>query len=149
MEATFGMMRRRRCRQEVRRGLRHDRRRAGRTPHADQEVRHHRQRAYAAGRLGGRRRVHPRVMESAGNYCKPVLNMLEAHVCVILANAADAQNSRSHNADTNYSRWLAHLLRHGMIRPSFIAHLAIRELRDLTRRHRQLIRENSWERKLV
>jgi transposase len=60
------------------------------------------------------------VMESTGSYWKPVFNLLEAHVRVILANAADVQNRRGHKTDPNDSRWLAHLLRHGMIRPSFI-----------------------------
>jgi transposase len=59
------------------------------------------------------------------------------------------QNRRGHKTDPNDSRWLAHLLRHGMIRPSFIPPLAIRELRDLTRRRRQLIGENSRERNRV
>jgi transposase len=89
------------------------------------------------------------VMESTGSYWKPVFNLLEAHVRVILANAADVQNRRGHKTDPNDSRWLAHLLRHGMIRPSFIPPLAIRELRDLTRRRRQLIGENSRERNRV
>jgi len=78
------------------------------------------------------------VMESAGSYWKPVFNLLEAHVGVIPANAADVQNRRGHKTDPNDSCWLAHLLRHGMIRPSFIPPLAVRELRDLTRRRRQL-----------
>src|ERR1700688_4603971 len=89
------------------------------------------------------------VMESTGSYWKPVFNLLEAHVRVILANAADVQTRRGHKTDPNDSRWLAHLLRHGMIRPSFIPPLAIRELRDLTRRRRQLIGENSRERNRV
>jgi len=36
------------------------------------------------------------VMESTGSYWKPVFNLLEAHVQVILANAADVQNRRGH-----------------------------------------------------
>jgi transposase len=89
------------------------------------------------------------VMESTGSYWQPIFNLLEAHVRVILANAADVQNRRGHKTDPNDSRWLAHLLRHGMIRPSFIPPLAIRELRDLTRRRLQLIAENSRERNRV
>ena len=52
------------------------------------------------------------VMESAGSYWKPVFNLLESHVRVILANAADVKNRRGHKTDPNDSRWLAHLLRH-------------------------------------
>jgi transposase len=87
------------------------------------------------------------VMESTGSYWKPVFNLLESHVRVILANAAAVKNRRGHKTDPN--EWLAHLLRHGMIRPNFIPPLAIRELRDLTRRRRQLIGETSRERNRI
>jgi len=73
-------------------------------------------------------------------------NVLEISFQVVLANAFDVQNRRGHKTDPNDSRWLAHLLRHGMIRPSFIPPLAIRQLRDLTRRRRQLIGESARER---
>ena len=45
--------------------------------------------------------------------------------------------------------WLAHLLRHGMIRSSYIPPKDIRELRDLTRRRRQLVRNGAPERNRV
>lgn len=86
------------------------------------------------------------MMVSTGSYRKLVFKLLEAHLRVILAKAAVVQNRRGHKTDPNDSRWLAHLLRHGMIRSSFVPPLAIRELRDLTRRRRQLIGENSLER---
>jgi transposase len=89
------------------------------------------------------------VMESTGSYWKPVFNILEESVEVILANAYDVQNRRGHKTDPNDSRWLAHLLRHGMIRPSFIPERAIRELRDLTRRRRQLGGETTRERNRI
>jgi transposase len=73
------------------------------------------------------------VMESTGSYWKPVFNVLEERVEVVLANAYDVENRRGHKTDPNDSRWLAHLLRHGMIRPSFIPERAVGELRDLTR----------------
>jgi transposase len=56
------------------------------------------------------------VMESTGSYWKPVFNILEESVEVVLANAYDVQNRRGHKTDPSDSRWLAHLLRHGMIR---------------------------------
>lgn len=89
------------------------------------------------------------VMESTGSYWKPVFNILEGSVEVVLANAYDVQNRRGHKTDPNDSRWLAHLLRHGMIRPSFIPERAIRELRDLTRRRRQLAGERARERNRI
>jgi transposase len=89
------------------------------------------------------------VMESTGSYWKPVFNVLEDSVEVVLANAYDVQNRRGHKTDPNDSRWLAHLLRHGMIRPSFIPERAVRELRDLTRRRRQLVGERARERNRI
>jgi len=44
-------------------------------------------------------------MEITGSYWKPVFNLLEAHIRVILANAADVQNRRGHKTDPNDSRW--------------------------------------------
>jgi transposase len=89
------------------------------------------------------------VMESTGSYWKPIFNILEDSIEVVLANAYDVQNRRGHKTDPNDSRWLAHLLRHGMIRPSFIPDRAIRELRDLTRRRRQLVGEKARERNRI
>jgi transposase len=89
------------------------------------------------------------VMESTGSYWKPIFNILEDSIEVVLANAYAVQNRRGHKTDPNDSRWLAHLLRHGMIRPSFIPNRAIRELRDLTRRRRQLVGEKARERNRI
>jgi transposase len=89
------------------------------------------------------------VMESTGSYWKPVFNILEDCIEVVLANAYDVQNRRGHKTDPNDSRWLAHLLRHGMIRPSFIPARQMRELRDLTRRRRRLVQETARERNRV
>ena len=89
------------------------------------------------------------VMESTGSYWKPVFNILEDGIKVVLANAFDVRNRRGHKTDPNDSRWLAHLLRHGMIRPSLVPERAIRELRDLTRRRRQLVGESSRGRNRV
>lgn len=81
------------------------------------------------------------VMESTGSYWKPIFNILEESVEVILTNAHDVKGRKGHKTDWKDSRWLAHLLRHGMIRPSFIPERGIRDLRDLTRRRKQLTHE--------
>jgi transposase len=67
----------------------------------------------------------------------------------VLANSQHVKNLRGHKTDRNDSRWLAHLLRHGMIRPSFIPSREVRELRDLTRRRKQLIHNAVDERNRV
>jgi transposase len=41
------------------------------------------------------------------------------------------------------SEWIAELLQHGLLRPSFIPQRPTRELRDLTRKRTQLIRERT------
>lgn len=93
------------------------------------------------------------VMESTGCYWKPVLNILEDdpeyRLEIVLANAQQVKAVTGHKTDPHDARWLAHLLRHGMIRPSFIPGRALRELRDLTRRRKQMIRAAADERNRV
>lgn len=93
------------------------------------------------------------VMESTGVYWKPVLNVLEddPDFClkILLANPKQVKGITGHKTDPQDARWLAHLLRHGMIRPSFIPPRAIRELRDFTRRRKQMIGIAAEERNRV
>src|SRR5215831_17056761 len=88
-------------------------------------------------------------MESTGSYWKPVFNILEDAVRVYLANPQDVKNRKGHKTDNKDGWWLAHLLRHAMIQPSFIPPRAIRELRDLTRRRRRLLGNGSSEKNRV
>ena len=78
-------------------------------------------------------------MESTGTYWKPVLNVLESVVSVLLTNARHVKNVPGRKSDVLDCQWLAELLRHGLVRGSFIPSRDIRNLRDLTRRRRQLI----------
>jgi transposase len=91
------------------------------------------------------------VMESTGEYWRPVFNVLEEaeRLQIVLANSQQVKGLRGHKTDPNDAHWLAHLLRHGMIRPSYIPPLPIRQLRDLTRRRRQLVRHGAQERNRV
>jgi transposase len=89
------------------------------------------------------------VMESTGSYWKPVFNILEEHLQVILANPEQVKALRGKKTDRKDCRWLAGLLRHGLVQPSFIPPRAIRELRDLTRRRRTLLQNGSQERNRV
>jgi len=72
-------------------------------------------------------------IESTGVYWKPVFNILESSMEVILTNARDAKGFKARKTDVLDAEWLADLLRHGLLKPSFIAPLHIRELRELTR----------------
>src|SRR5262245_51290743 len=89
------------------------------------------------------------VMESTGSYWKPVFNILERDFKLILANAEKVKALRGKKTDPNDSRWLAGLLRHGLVQPSFIPPRDIRELRDLTRRRRTLMQQGASERNRV
>ena len=88
-------------------------------------------------------------MESTGCYWKPVFNILEEYVNVLLANAQHIKNVPGRKTDVKDCQWLAYLLRHGLMRGSFIPPRPIRELRDLTRRRKQLIGEGTAERNRI
>lgn len=89
------------------------------------------------------------VMESTGPYWKPVFNVLEGSVTIVLANGQDVKGRKGHKTDWADCRWLAHLLRHGLIRASFIPPRPVRELRDLTRRRKQVLSDACSERNRV
>lgn len=91
------------------------------------------------------------VMESTGDYWRPIYNVLEeaTEMEIILANSQQVKGLRGHKTDPEDAHWLAHLLRHGMIRPSYIPPLPIRQLRDLTRRRKQLVRNGAQERNRI
>src|SRR5712691_421322 len=72
-------------------------------------------------------------MESTGVYWMPVYRVLEGHVRIILGNARLMANVPGRKTDDSDAEWIAVLLRHGLIRPSFVPPKAIRELRQLTR----------------
>jgi transposase len=93
------------------------------------------------------------VMESTGVYWRPVLNVLEDDpgysLRIVLANPQQVKAVTGHKTDPHDAHWLAHLLRHGMIRPSFIPPRPIRELREFTRRRKQMIGIAAEERNRV
>jgi transposase len=84
------------------------------------------------------------VMESTGVYWKPVWHVLDdGERKLTLANARDVKNLPGRKTDVNDAQWLADLLAHGLVRPSFVAPQPVQELRDLTRARKQLIRERA------
>jgi transposase len=78
-------------------------------------------------------------MESTGIYWRPVHNILEGYVEVILVNARHIKNVPGRKTDICDSKWLAGLLRHGLLKGSFIPPRQIREWRDLTRLRRTYV----------
>jgi transposase len=80
-------------------------------------------------------------LESTGVYWKPVFNILEDALTVILINPEHARALRGRKTDVKDAEWLADLLRHGLLKASFIPPPLIRELRELTRYRESLVRE--------
>ena len=82
-------------------------------------------------------------IESTGVYWKPVFNILEDALTVILINPEHARALRGRKTDVKDAEWLADLLRHGLLKASFIPPPEIRELRELTRYRESLVREQT------
>ncbi len=85
-------------------------------------------------------------MESTGVYWKPVFNLLEGEGrTIVLVNAQHVKAVPGRKTDVKDSEWLADLLRHGLLKASFIPPAAIRELRELTRYRKTLVQERAQE----
>ena len=82
-------------------------------------------------------------MESTGVYWKPVYNLLEHEFELIVANARHIKAVPGRKTDVKDAEWIADLLRHGLLRPSFIPERPERELRELVRYRRGLIRDKT------
>jgi transposase len=80
-------------------------------------------------------------MESTGVYWRPVFAVLEGRVEVRLVNARHVKMPPGRKTDVRDCEWLAQLLECGLLQGSFIPPAAVRDLRDLTRLRKALIRE--------
>jgi transposase len=72
-------------------------------------------------------------MESTGVYWKPIWNVLEDEMELLLVNAQHMKAVPGRKTDVKDAEWIADLLLHGLLRPSFVPPRPQRELRDLTR----------------
>ena len=79
-------------------------------------------------------------LESTGVFWKPVFNILEGSFEVWLLNAQHIQAVPGRKTDVRDAEWIAELLRHGLVRPSFIPPREQRELRELTRQRTAFVR---------
>lgn len=85
-------------------------------------------------------------MESTGVYWKPIYNLLEeTALTVLVVNAQHIKQVPGRKTDVRDCEWIADLLRHGLLRASFIPDQEQRELRELTRYRTSLIQERSAE----
>jgi transposase len=85
------------------------------------------------------------VMESTGVYWKPVWNLLEGSFELLLVNAQHVKQVPGRKTDVKDAEWLADLLRHGLLRGSFVPDQPQRELRELTRYRTAKVREHTRE----
>jgi transposase len=84
-------------------------------------------------------------MESTGVYWKPVYTLLETEFECWLLNAQHLHNVPGRKTDVADAAWIAQLVAHGLVRPSFVPPKEIRELRELTRYRKAVIQERSRE----
>lgn len=92
--------------------------------------------------LAERRATHV-AMESTGVFWKPIYNLLEEDFTVYMVNAGHINAVPGRKTDVKDAEWIGDLLRHGLLRPSFVPDRSLRELRELVRHHRSLIRQRS------
>ncbi len=84
-------------------------------------------------------------MESTGSFWKPVYNVLEGGFELVVVNATHLKAVPGRKTDVRDSEWIADLLRHGLLRPSFIPERPERELRELTRYRTTLLQARTAE----
>src|SRR5437899_7825952 len=84
-------------------------------------------------------------MESTGVYWKPVYYVLEEAMECWVLNARHLRNVPGRKTDVKDAEWIAQLVEHGLVRPSFVPPKPIRELRDLTRYRKAIIEERTRE----
>jgi transposase len=84
-------------------------------------------------------------MESTGVYWKAPYYMLEDHFEMLLVNAAHLKHVPGRKTDVIDAQWIAEVLSYGLLRPSFVPSPPFRELRDLTRYRKSLIRARTGE----
>ncbi|QOY37103.1 IS110 family transposase [Anaerobacillus isosaccharinicus] len=85
-------------------------------------------------------------MESTGVYWKPIYNLLEVEeIETLVVNAQHIKNVPGRKSDVRDAQWIAQLLRHGLVRGSYIPNRDQRELRELVRYRRSLVEEITRE----
>jgi transposase len=68
-------------------------------------------------------------MESTGVFWQLIWNLLEERFTLVLVNAQHVHQVPGHKTDVRDCEWLAELLRHGLLRGSFVPARPQRELR--------------------
>jgi len=84
-------------------------------------------------------------MESTGVFWKPISNSLGEAFELALVNPAHIKNLPGRKTDACDAEWIADLLAHGLLRASYVPDRARRDLRELVRYRRSLVRERTAE----
>lgn len=85
-------------------------------------------------------------MESTGSYWKPLYNIMEVlGLDVMVVNASHIKNVPGRKTDKKDAEWIAELLQHGLVKPSFIPDREHRELRELSRYRKSMVEERARE----
>ena len=82
-------------------------------------------------------------MESTGVYWKPIWNVLEEGLALMLVNAQHMKGVPGRKTDMKDAEWIAELLQHGLLRASFVPPRPQRELREVTRYRSKLVEEQA------
>jgi transposase len=83
-------------------------------------------------------------MESTSVYWKPIVNLLEAEdIEFLVVNAQHMKAVPGRKTDVKDAEWIAKLLRHGLLKASFIPDSNQRDLRELVRYRRSIIEERA------
>ncbi len=84
-------------------------------------------------------------MESTGVYWRPVYEAIEEHsekyYCMMVVNAHHMRNLPGRKSDVKDAEWIAQLMRHGMLEPSFVPDRLIRDMREFSRLRRNIVKE--------
>lgn len=84
-------------------------------------------------------------MESTGVYWYPIYQRLDGFVELVVTNAQHMKAVPGHKTDVQDAEWIADLLQHGLLQPSFVPSRAQQELRDLTRLRTSLVQDRAQQ----
>jgi transposase len=82
-------------------------------------------------------------MESTCVFWKPIYNVLEDHFTLLVVNAQHIKTVPGRKTDIKDAEWIADLLQHGLLRPSFMPSRQQLDLRELTRYRTSLVQERA------
>lgn len=82
-------------------------------------------------------------MESTGVYWKPLFLVLEDQFRCWLLNPRDVKRVPGNKTDVKDAEWIARMAQLGLVTPSFVPDIPVRELRELTRYRSNVVRDRT------